>query len=731
MTKPSPPAVLVITVGNSDIKFGVQVSEKADCALKGKCFPVGVFGNGREMNQWLLDNTDLWKSASATDWVDYENIRYALLAKNNNAQATPLLPKQPGSHTEILSEDLELAFKLKDDESGKPNAQVSLQTNRDCDVKMRVEELKVLGLSTVSEPSEANRLQLWLVKAMPVVIELKKKYQIKAVVVFDTCRDMDKLKKGKAHIAKNEHIAAGKLVCDWAAKYLELDNRAEENIEPYSSEAELTEKFSRLLDGAETKKLNGIAFYTRYLKGGMETDGESDNFPVNREAMSIIDNALFAVKESVAKRSDKPVTCIYSPGGGFPEYKNQIGAACHLYFDAVNKIVAPQHFDRKMLIEDADKYPAPDVSYRFREQAIQLLQHGDYAGAATIAQLVQQQIAIEVSGKSNRKKEEHYNWCWTQVLLDISQWLQGTLDDTREKAIQKDAAHPLCQLVRKHTPYALKVAFRIEAALQQNHIQEAIRYTSDLAEVLIYDYLSLVFSKEKEGDKPDYRYFASPNLLDAKQIQQLKKAVSEVLNIKESKIVEEQTGKLEVRKTIQVKESGKDKEKVIKKELVKLQGEIWEPITMGGVANSQKWQEIACSLVQEDCSSNGLKKLKDALRTKPKEHSLTPAQYRNKITHQVLSAEQIKEAIASYQAAKLWGDSVNQLEQTSVCTHQKYQGCFLSQELVKNVFKPMFKCMTGDGVDLLDLYQTLIEQTVQLIYQADIDWCEETTVESI
>ncbi|UAA37398.1 hypothetical protein KIH87_11800 [Paraneptunicella aestuarii] len=732
---PLVPAVLVITVGNSDIKLGVQVSDDADCELRGMCFPVGVFVSGREMNQWLLDNPNLWKPASASDWVDYETIRQAHLSKSDSKSDSvhlkPLLARLPELDKppiEVVPEDFEVVFKPKRD----VQSMFGFETNRDFKGNKSAKELQKLGLSIANNPSEKDKLQVWLVKAMPVVIELQKKYQIKAVVVFDTCRDLAELKeKGKAHIAKSEHIAAGKLVCDWAANYLELDNCAEESIEPYSNKTEIAEKFSRLLDGAATKQLNGIAFYTRYLKGGMETDGEEDNFPVNRKAIGIIDNVLFALKESVAKRVNEPVTCIYSPGGGFPEYKNQIGAACHLYFDKVNKIVAPQHFDREMLIEDADKYPAPDVSYRFREQAIQLLQHGDYAGAATIAQLVQQQIAIEISGKSNREKEAHYNWRWTQVLLDISHWLQGTLALEREEEIggdPKHSAHPLHHLVGKHTPYALKVAFRIEAALQQNHIQEAIRYTSDLAEVLIYDYLSLVFSDKDEQGRADYRYFEKSGEL-TKDIGNKLNAAFNTIELNPAKEME-----------VAIPNDGLNSVNVDGRAIIKYQGANWLPNTNVNKFESAEqreqekslfnWHKLACRLVNYDGESTPLVNFNHSLRYPADGFKTYPADYRNKITHQVLSAEQINEAIATYQAAGLWSDSVSKSKQTNVRTQQESQARFLSQDLVKNVFKPMLRLTTGD-VNLLEQYKTLIEQTIQLIYEADIAWREETTVGSM
>jgi|GEM_PF-6541593 len=685
------PAVLVITVGTTDIKFGVHVDKSPDSLLSGKAFPVDPPRPERCVHEWLLTK----ELANEIAFASIEQFdAYEKSLRENQSTGKP---------DGVKSKRIKLAF--APDKS--PNLQLhpSEQEKQESNVSS--------GLFLPEKP------ELWLVKVMPVVKALleSNKYRVEMAVVLSTHRHNSHRHNFHCHsnnlnenIARKEPVAAGKIICHWLAEQLNL-----KNIGHFTALLEQPENASNTLLQQFKESQNGLALYINFLDGEMALKSQGENTPVNRKGMQRIDDLLFGIARLSPKTNTAKWHCVYSPGGGFPDFKAQISSACHLYFETVELVVEPEFSKEKLTFADADKYPAPDVSYRSRKQAIQLLQRGDYAGAATIARLVQHQTGIEVSGESNKTAQEHYNWRWTQVLLDVSHWLQGTLSEEQADKIQKDNKHPLHQLVGSKTPYALVVALRIEAALQQNHIQEAIRYTSDLAEVLIYDYLSLVFSEKDEKGRADYRYFEKSGEIQASQ-------ANLIINAIENGCVEE-TFVFPVGFYIATKADpanilrGKKQQPILEYDA---KGN-WN-ITTFSRPNAREWQSIA-SYVQSGDNEGALQQYKLKMRGKGEPAPSFPVYYRNKITHQVLTAEQIKAAVKTYQAAGLWNPCENQSEQRNVCTAPGYQAHFLSQEVVINVFKPMFRVTPGDG-DLLKRYQTLINQTVHLIFQADIAWRE-------
>ncbi len=642
------PAVLIVTVGTTDIKFGVQVADNKDCALSGQCFPVGVFKNERALHEKLKNELTSYSFASEQQWQTYAELR------EQNTLVSNLLPK--GFHPDELEVSPTDNGKLFPD-SVKPRHQgidkLKGLTSREVERDYLKNEI---GLGLIQP------LQLWLVKVMPVALELKKReqYDIKMVVVLGSSREKAQMEqKGLGHMVRGEPVAAAKIVCEWLADFFEL-----KNLQEFPSNREKLEFANQ-----------GIALYTHYLHSDMEADGETDNFPINRQAMQIVDD-LFRKIQSIAKKQQwKNLKCIYSSGGGFPEHKHQIGAACHLYFSNVDKLVAPQHFDRELKSEDADKYPAPDTTYRAREQVIHLLQSGDYAGAATIASLVQGQIKKEVG---DRRLKSHYNYYWSKTVVEVSQWLQGTLAKT-----DFTEWHPLKALAANNIPYALKVAFRIEAALQQNHIQEAIRYTSDMAEVLIYDYLSKAFNNG------DYGYFDNANPLTEAQAKELWYA------LKISSQIELQP--LSVNRPFQIEKVDGNKKKLLKYNADKNE---WEPDTQA--LHSMNWQNVASYLVSQ--SENGpLFQFKQALRSKIK-GGKSPAQYRNDITHKTLNSNQLEKAKNTFVEAGLWTEKeADNLR-------------FLVGSLAQQVLRPLLP----DNTDLVNLYQKLWQDTANIIYQAKI-----------
>ncbi|MCF7512819.1 hypothetical protein L3V43_04280 [Pseudoalteromonas sp. L23] len=496
--------------------------------------------------------------------------------------------------------------------------------------------------------------ELLLPKIAPLVNELQHiDFTPNYVLVLNTNRQASN--KLSTFIKKKEPFAYGPYIANRLSKSLKL---------PYNQEFDHT-----YCTSADIKQ--GV-YYLNFLTGDDLLEGADQNDPINRQALEKISTAIQALCSRVEPSQNQ---LILSCGGGFPKLKAQLEAICELYADKVLAYSEPEMRSSSapaVTLANTHHYPSPDVSLRARKQCIALIQHGNFQGAAALAQPF--------------VDDENKNRCdkgWAHNLITASEWLQGRVSIDKLNATLP-AALPFN--TEAELPNCLWAAFRIEAALKMGNYQEAIRFTCDFVEVAAQDLLCHSFT---------------PNQFEINAA----KAQCEVIK----KQYEEQITTLFQRKT--------------KKPLdslltccfdLKIDRFLKYKAEQGSDRNLLFDFAIALSKLKqneqirwEDLNNHPLLQFEHTLRTKPEKCESTPQRYRNRITHGYLSPTDVKEAKNTFIHAKLWDED------------REY--AFLTQPL----FLDIFDLLVTNKQRASDLYSNLVKTLCQQMLNAPINFTED------
>lgn len=434
--------ILVVTIGSTDIKaLGVHHESSG-----GSRYPMEIF-NQRAFCELL------------------EKEGVSIGAREKNARFTLLRPKDLKS-TNALIEELAQAESAFSHHQLRHKQSETDHNNR-FSPALEVYEgvLKTKGKSSEFD-FKPEAPELIAAKLLPVVSRIfENKSNITTAIVLNTNRS-----KERKH-AKKEPYAVGPIIAKWLAEVLNLEHRGEFQFQ-------------------DDAPIMNSAFYLNYLTGTTEADGEKQNFPVTREAMQTIDCMLKHLEQVYRKQGITPQV-LYSPGGGLPQFKSQIEAACRLYFDKVEHWVSPDNehqFNSSQYSENIDLYPAPDTSYRARRQIIEQIESGNFEGAATIASAFYND---DENGEQPQliQSDQH----WAKAVIAVAGWFQGKVSLKELKSQLPSILDKFHE--EKEMPNSLWCGFKVEAALRQGNLHDAIRYTCDIRDIALYDLLGKVVGK--------------------------------------------------------------------------------------------------------------------------------------------------------------------------------------------------------------------------------------------
>lgn len=310
-------------------------------------------------------------------------------------------------------------------------------------------------LSSGKEKKELpTPLRLIPIKLFPIVYDALKEdqpYTIDTVIIFNTHR----INRDGSN-RSDEPFAFGEILAEWLSEELNLKSPMfidyEGNPDPVIEP-------------------EGAVLYCNCLYGGMNFKSDGKNFPLNRETASIIDDLLNKVQRH---NPDHHLICF--PAGGIPAIKEQVMSACQFYFNSVETRTLPKN-NQNILNSDTagNEFRSAEESYHARKKAISLINRGNFEGAQVIAEVFD-------AGKERISADSR----WAEKVKIASHWLQGTrsidaLNNVLPNSLPFD---------KDTLPNTLWAAFRIEAALRYNNIQDAIRYTCDLADIALIDLLA-------------------------------------------------------------------------------------------------------------------------------------------------------------------------------------------------------------------------------------------------
>lgn len=433
--------ILVVTIGSTDIKaLGVHHESSG-----GSRYPMEIF-NQRAFCELL------------------EKEGVSIGAREKNARFTLLRPKDLESTNTLIEELAQAESAFSHHQLRHKQSQTNHNNRFSPALEVYEGVLKTKGKSSEFD-FKPEAPELIAAKLLPVISRIfQNKSNVTTAIVLNTNR----IKERK--YAEKEPYAVGPIIAKWLAEVLNLEHRGEFQFQ-------------------DDAPIMNSAFYLNYLTGTTEADGEKQNFPVTREAMQTIDCMLKHLAQVYRKQGITPQV-LYSPGGGLPQFKSQIEAACRLYFDKVEHWVSPDNehqFNSSQYSENIDLYPAPDTSYRARRQIIEQIESGNFEGAATIASAFYND---DENGKQPQliQSDQH----WAKAVIAVAGWFQGSkmlheLQDVLPEALPFEH--------QSRMPNSLWTAFKIEAAIRQDNIQDAIRYICDLKDVALYDLLGKLTAK--------------------------------------------------------------------------------------------------------------------------------------------------------------------------------------------------------------------------------------------
>lgn len=286
--------------------------------------------------------------------------------------------------------------------------------------------------------TDGEKIVLVPAKLAEVARSLASKYRVRAAVVFATRRERGVPK------TEGEPVAAGRILSAWLASEFAL--KAGVNV------GELGD---------------GIAGWVDILRGREQTDGTGRDDATHDAAVARID----AVVREASRWWKDPSACV-SPGGGMGEFKEPLVACVRYRFGHGRAWVeqASQLASGGSAVwSSAEPTPTPMESFRAREHATQLIEAGDFTGAAGV-----------VSHLLGTREA-----AWARPVIEVAWYLMGR----GALGTVTDARPYLQPLVDGGAPRCLLSAVRAEAALRGGRIPEAIAWTCTFFDAALLDFM--------------------------------------------------------------------------------------------------------------------------------------------------------------------------------------------------------------------------------------------------
>ncbi|WP_028302066.1 hypothetical protein [Oceanospirillum beijerinckii] len=665
--------VLIVTVGRTDIQVLAKSAE--DSPLH---YPVPV---GRDHQKYF--NEQLQNNFSSSHSPPLESKGFEVL--------TNLKP----SDMERYLEEFQQIDDRYINEDNKPS---SLFFKFD-----ECNELRLMGrLGKQFESQLCKPIQLIPAKLFPIIRQLKlKQKKIDTAIVFNTSRD----KQNNNRHADAEPYAFGEVIARWLAHELQLE---------FASP-----------DSRPELQPDNKAFFCNYLTGNMNAEGEEADYPVSRAGMERIDYILETVTQYY-KKQKLSVEAFYSPGGGIPAFKPQVEAACRFYFDQVDHWITPDNeseFELKNDWQDAQRYPSPDMSYRARKQALQLIEEGNFEGAAVIAKpfLPAEKVTLADNNWANAVRTTAL---WFQGGRSLAELNQSLYEASTRIGVKGATAHILYFESEEEMPNTLWAAFKVEAALRQGNLQDAVRYTCDLRDIALYDLLG---KKLAEGSFDTFHNSPDECSFNPIPLNEALTTLSEQLNVL-SKDSDKEKQEASVYKPYTCSQLIKASQGRFKLEtgtsysFSKQSKKEFKGLT-GGAPKDPKFNDRPILLDASALSDAGsieamfthpLNCYEYALKAYSEKNKPKARDYRNIITHGYLSPKKSEDIEAHFTAETvgLWS-APNSETNTNSDSDSKMR--FLNQKLVSDLYKRL-----DSNNELADLYNKLTNTLKEILTHSPI-----------
>lgn len=592
-----------------------------------------------------------------TDGNMYRKFNGALEKENAFAFSS----KEANGHAFFINaDDAPSEIKARTDKAGRLDREKETKLNSEGDLV----SIEVAGIPQ-------TQTELLVKKITPIIDHYLKDNTnpISNIVVFNTHRKERKL----------EPFAFGKIIAHWLKHMVERQTEIPFSCHEFNPD-----------DVNSNPLTKNSVVWVNYLKGNerFSTDG-------SQPAMKRIDKTI---KQLYRLYPNNEAEFVCFTGGGLPEAKTQLEAACRFYLHPC----IFQKLNQEDTLENATNQYTAAESYEARHQIIQLIHEGNFEGAAVMATPF-----LNNEGDQGKKAIES-DQKWARAVKTVAAWFQGSVDLNRLNAELKDASgnNVLPFDHEFQMPNSLWSAFKIEAALRQQNIQDAIRYTCDLRDIAFYDLLG-AYLHEGNFDDPHKSNdeVKKPLTLDQCQnesnsfknrYESFKKEVSQF-----SKTPLPEASKLYTPDKAQrfntykkwTHEDNTDSSRIIFIDFVCY------------LASSEKWHE------------HPLNQYEDALkpRSEKTRNKLYPRDYRNRITHGYLSSEQLAQARKTFEQAELWAT-------TNISMR------FLEQPIFKALYKSIpQKNNTENGQKLDDnltaseLYENLSQRLISILQELPMD----------
>ncbi|ELR63892.1 hypothetical protein C942_03237 [Photobacterium marinum] len=661
-------SILIVTIGNTDIK--VLAKTKA-----GKT----ILKNTNDRSRSYLEKNDHIKKATngTGDYILNENT----ITWNNDLSNLDYLEAKPGF---VDFEDIER----------KPCVH--------CKNKSTLPTTELIA-------DEDNRIQLVASKLLPLVEHIKQAEDIdlpKLVMVLNT----DRPELDDKSLRQKEPYMFGSLLTRWLCEQFNLSYVGQLALPSVPSEqhAFYESCTKETLKSWQHAAPEGIGFFVNYLDGDQLAEGHCKDDPVLRLALTRIQACIQAATETYPDSN-----IIYSPGGGFAKFKPQIEAICELYTSKVYSWHEPEAelSDNKPgeALSDTHKFPSPDVSYRARKQCITLIKNGNFQGAAAIA-------AFFTDSKNKNLCDKN----WAAAITEASLWLQGrsglealhqSVKKAQNTAVQNSTKPILPFKQESEMPNTLWAAFRVEAALRQGNIQDAIRFCCDISDIALQDLVGCMQSPANYELKP-------PVKIDSKQDKNNKgkKKAAKFISLP---LAKEHTSYTDALTTL-ISDQGHSKKTSIQKILTK-EGNLELNTNIKPRENSDLVGSLALNIVCElrQAAAQSSVTLKDLSQShplqmfeiklnEPLEGRGTPRHYRNQITHGFMSETETNNAEQAFIDSKLWAEKD--------CNTR-----FLQQPLIMDLYCS-FHLPDAQNQPLAELYRHFTDTLIAILRNAPVDF---------
>ncbi len=628
--------VLILTIGQTDL----QVMVKDDKGLT-----IGV------------------TKIPTTDGNMYQKFNGALEKENVVAFSS----KEANGHAFFINAD-------DDPEKIKERTDNAIRVDREDKDKIKSDAVSIKeegnSVSVKVEGIEQPQKELLVKKTTPIIDHyLKDKTSsISNIVVFNTHRKERRF----------EPFAFGKIIAHWLKHMVERHTESSFSCHEFNPD-----------DVNSNPLTKNSVVWVNYLKGDerFSTDG-------SQPAMKRIDKTI---KQLCRLYPNNEAEFVCSTGGGLPEAKTQLEAACRFY---LHPCIFEKLNQEDTLKNETKQYTAAE-SYEARHQIVQLIREGNFEGAAVMAT----PFLNDKNGQDKKAIESDQKWA--SAVKTVAKWFQGSVDLNALNAELKEASgnNVLPFEHEFQMPNSLWSAFKIEAALRQQNIQDAIRYTCDLRDIAFYDLLG-AYLHEGNFDDP---HKSNDEVKKPLTHEQFKEKYDSSKNGDDFfKVASELSHKALPTACTLYKEKHPSRFNTRKTWLLKSNTDFSRIILMDFVcylASAEKWRDHPLNQYEDA--------LKPRVKNPPKK--LYPRDYRNRITHGYLSSEQLAQARDAFEQAELWAASNAPMR-------------FLEQPIFNALYKSISQQNNAENKQKLDdnltaseLYENLSQRLISILQELPMD----------